>query len=285
MSNSRKFNIGDQVGNWTIIGYFKDKYEVMCKCGKRLIKSATEIQNVNACSDCKRTLRIHPGDRFGCSVVLKEVPRSKWQRQFLVDCDCGKTHVLGHKTLLSRQVCSGRSRAPVKDSVQAQLLKRFANAPTDIKRSKAYELWVWLRREEDAPLCENWKEFIPFLMDLVDLLGGHPFDYLEPRRQWVYYTLERIDKNGIWEKDNVTARKFFTERAYHRRTYLYWRLLGKRGLLDPELKDNYIQFLNTFGEKQTGYVLRRRDRRKLHSRGNSEWVRTSRAIKGDSTSS
>ena len=284
MSKPKKFKIGDQVGNWTIIGFYNSKYEVMCKCGKRLLKTASDIEKVKSCRDCTRTLRIHPGDRFGCSVVLKEIPRSKWQRQFLVDCDCGSTHVLGHKALLTRQVCVGKRKAPSSNSVQAELIKRFANAPKDVQNSKAYELWISLRREKDAPLCDNWKEFIPFLIDLAELLGGEPFEYCEPRRQWVYYQLERIDKDGIWEKDNVTARKFYTGRAYHRRTYLYWRLLSKRGLLEPEYVDDYILFINTFGEKQTGYVLRRRDKQRLHSRSNSEWVRTSRAISRDDDS-
>ena len=282
MAKSRKFKIGDQVGNWTIIGFHKTKYEVMCKCGKRLLKTATQLEKTTSCSDCKRSLRIMPGDRFGCSVVLKEVPRSKWQRQFLVDCDCGSTHVLGHKTLLNRQVCTGKQRAPSYKSVSAELAKRFANAPENVRDSKAYELWVWLRREHDAPLCDSWKEFIPFLIDLADLLGGEPLDYCQPRTQWVYYQLERIDKDGIWEKDNVTARKFYTGRAFHRKTYLYWRLLNQKKLLDKEFVDDYILFLNTFGEKQTGYVLRRRDKRRLHSRDNSEWVRTSRNISRDS---
>jgi hypothetical protein len=150
-----------------------------------------------------------------------------------------------------------------------------------IKRSKIYELWCWLRKEEDAPVCSTWRDdIVAFLYDFTDLMGGKPEDYVRPRISWVYYTMERIDKQGIWEKSNVTVRRFYTERAYHRPTYLYWRLLGDRGLLEDSTKDSYIEFITTFGHKQVGYVLKRRDRRKLHSRDNSFWVRYSK-LAGD----
>lgn len=270
MSRKRRFEIGDQVNDWTVIDFHAPKYEARCKCGTRKLLSATDLSDHMHCMKCSRTLSIEPGQRFGCSVVLKELPRGKWERLFLVDCDCGSTHSLGRKTLLSRTNCNGR-RQSKQGSAQEQLTKKFANAPNEIRKSKAYELWVWLRREEDAQLCDKWKDFIPFLMDFADLMGGHPFEYCQPRFQWVYYTLERIDKEGIWDKGNVTARKFITERAYHRNTYLLWSRLKSYGLLVPELHNSYINFINTFGEKQKGYVLSRRNRRELHSRDNSYW--------------
>jgi hypothetical protein len=274
----RKYKVGDQVNDWTVVKLLESGYEAMCKCGDRRIKTSKSLETTKACRSCSRT-KIHVGDRFGPSVVLKEVPRSKWERQFLVECDCGSSHVLGLKTLRSRQFCLGWTVSG--DCVQAQLIKQFANAPrTEIKKSKVYEVWCWIRREKHARVCSQWQDFIHFLIDFAELIGAPPLECLEPRRQWSYFTVERIDKDGIWEKENVTVRKFFTERAYHRPTYLYWRTLSKRDLLPQELKDDYITFLNTFGEKQKGYVLKRRDPKQRHTRDNSYWVRRGRTDSG-----
>jgi hypothetical protein len=279
----RKYSLGDQVNSWTVVNIDPAKdpysYEVMCKCGYRKWSDTTGLRNIKGCRRCSLADKILVGDRFGPSVVLKELPRCKHGRLFLVDCDCGNTHELIHKTLKARKFCTG----VVGDRLQsgsaiAQALRAFPRAPRGIKRSKVYELWVWLRREHDAPVCDRWKDdFVTFVKDFASIMGGTPLEYLSPRIQHVYYTLERLDKEGIWEPDNVTTRKLFSERAYHRATYNYWRLLLSRDLLDDEFKEDYIQFLNTFGEKQVGYVLRRRDKRILHNRLNSYWHRRGRS--------
>jgi hypothetical protein len=283
MGRKRKYALGDQVNSWTVINYdwsrYPSSYEAMCKCGFRRWITCTDLIYVRSCRRCTTGEKIIVGDRFGPSVILKELPRVKYGRMFLVDCDCGSTHALLLKTLKNRKLCTGVVGDTLPpDSAVAKALRAFPGAPRGIRKSKVYELWIWLRKEQDAPLCERWKDdFVTFIKDFAEMMGGTPREYLSPRIQHAYYTLERIDKDGIWEPDNVTTRKFFTERAYHRATYLYWRLLGSRGLLPEELKNDYILFLNTFGEKQRGYVLKRRDKRILHSRDNSEWIANGRA--------
>lgn len=219
-----------------------------------------------------RKIHIFPGDRFGPSVVIRELPRSKWERMFHVQCDCGEEHVLGFKTLRARKHCiSGRKKIN-QSCVAIQVKEKYPFYRHDVKKSKIYELWVSVRREKDASVCKDWDNFLSFLADVSELTGTHELQLLQPRIEWCHWTFERIDKDDIWIKPNVTARVFYSERAYHRETYDYWKLLGSKGLLEEDLKESYTLFLNTFGEKIPGYVLRRINRRKLHSSTNSEWV-------------
>lgn len=219
---------------------------------------------------------MNPGERHNCFVILDEIQRTDEDRMFLVDCDCGNTHVMPGRSVRNRLSCPLEGNSPRTGSSARDSLTAFPGSLRKVKESKVYQLWASINREDDAPVCKEWKNFPRFVRDFAELMGGSPYDYLKPRIQWSYYTMERINKEGIWEKDNVTVRKFFSERAYHTRSYLYWRLLGERGLLEEDLEKDYIQFINTFGEKQTGYVLKRRNRRQLHSRDNSEWVKNGR---------
>lgn len=215
--------------------------------------------------------QVNPGDRFNCFVILDELQRTKYDRVFRVQCDCGNTHDLPLKTIRRSKYCPDDLSWRVRGSAVERLLSRYPFVKR-VKKSKIYELWVWLRRNHDAPVCDRWRDdILDFLDDFTELMGGEAIEYVQPRRSWVYYTMERIDKDGIWEKSNVTVRRFYTERAFHRPTYLYWRLLGHRGLLEQPLKDSYTEFITTFGHKQVGYVLRRRDARRLHRGDNSFW--------------
>ena len=211
----------------------------------------------------------NPGDRWGCSVVIRELPRKRWDRLILVQCDCGQQHVIASKMLRTRTKCATQFPTTVGSEVYS-LYEKYPLAPPGIKYSKVYELWSSIRSR--GGVCEEWNSLTKFAEDFAELMGCGFYDYLEKRTDHVHFTFERIDLDGIWEKTNVTARLFFSGRAYHKETYGYWRLLGKRGLLSDELKDDYILFLTTFGEKQAGYVLRRINRRRLHSRENSEWI-------------
>ena len=128
-------------------------------------------------------------------------------------------------------------------------------------------------------ICPEWEEDFPaFLKHYLEVGGMKLSDFQGPNIPWSYHKVSRPDETKLYGPGNLLVVAFRTERAWHTPTYQYWMQLSKQGILDDAMTSSYVLFLNSFGIKERGYLLRRKDITQPHSRQNSEWIRTRRSV-------
>jgi hypothetical protein len=127
-------------------------------------------------------------------------------------------------------------------------------------------------------ICLEWEEdFAAFLKYYLEVGGMKLSDFQGPNVPWSYHKVSRPNEDEPYGPGNLLVVAFRTERAWHTPTYQYWMKLSKQGILDDAMTTSYVLFLNTFGIKERGYLLRRKDITQPHSRQNSEWIRRKRS--------
>jgi hypothetical protein len=126
-------------------------------------------------------------------------------------------------------------------------------------------------------LCDEWKDNFSLFLEYYLEVGGFKLsDFKGPNVPWSYHKVTRPDESKPFGPGNMLVMAFRTERAWHEPTYKYWRKLATQGTLDDAMKTSYVLFLTTFGIKERGYLLRRKDITQTHSAKNSEWIRHKR---------
>lgn len=143
-----------------------------------------------------KQIRDLSGQRFGRLLVLGYAGSVKKKAQWLCECDCGQTKIVGrgsllsgnsqscgclHNELLSQQSTThGLSHSAPEYNSWANMLTRCTNP-----NYKQYEDYGG----RGIKVCERWREFESFYADM----GAKP----APE-----YTLDRIDVDGDYEPSN-----------------------------------------------------------------------------------
>ena len=215
---------------------------------------------------------IPPNSQFRHWRVLHESPLGdKRHRWFECECDCG--HV---KPVRMDELMYGKSNGCIQCSKKYDhLYKQVPGCKRDIADSHAWECWQNMHnlfRDRGIPVCDEWKDFEPFLEFYLQATGLSLSDVLRGRYERSFYHAERINKEIGWTPENTSFVKFVTERARHKPTYNYWHQLRLRKILDDSLLD-YKEFVNIFGTKLSGFTLARHDILKPHSKLNSYWTK------------
>jgi hypothetical protein len=213
-----------------------------------------------------------PGDVFGTWTVLHDLPTDKQGRvMFYCRCKCGNEAAVREDNLRrypeSCQQCK---------STFHSIYAKTASPHKALQHSYVYQAWIDMRTKNGATHILAWDEFEPFLAWFLEASQTQLEDHLKGRVSWSYYHIQRLNTALPWGPENAVVVKFVTERAFDERTYKYWYKLKTRNLLTDELAESYILFLNTFGNRERGYVLRRKSIRQPHSRDNSSWVNRSK---------
>ena len=213
-----------------------------------------------------------PGTKFNNWTVLSDGPDSYTQhRQLLCRCDCGNEQLVRTDTL-KRQVAKGYSRCQNCRSMFHKIYAGTEATTRGLADSYIYQAWIDMRVKNGATHIPAWDDFDTFFAWFLEASGTQVQDHLSGRIGLSHYHIQRVDSALPWGPDNAVVMKFKTGRAFDERTYKYWFKLRSRNLLSPELHDDYVAFVNTFGNREKGYVLRRKSTRVLHNRDNSEWV-------------
>ena len=258
-----------------------------CECGKEkpvLIKGLLNGSSTKCHRWCRgkeggpHTEQDYTGQRVGKLVYLEPGPLlPNNHRTWLMQCDCGivkpiplegirrgKYQSCGH--CLPESIFRRRFALLWRERVR--FFRRFTNSIPNIR---PYDTWRGFKRS--GLLCPEWEEsFVDFLHYWLLLTGTTIDEWFERDVPWRHFETYRPDQDKPASPDNLSLSKFHGERAWHKDTYLYWRKLKSHHLLCPDLEDSYLLFLNTFGVKVAGRLLKRKDFTELHSKDNSEWI-------------
>ena len=214
---------------------------------------------------------VPPNSQFRHWRVIYELdsPIGNRNRYFLCECDCG-----AERTVRFDALTNGKSANCIECSKKHDhLYKQVPGCKRNIQDSHAWECWCNMLskdQERGIPVCNEWKDFEPFLTFYLQTTGLSLADVLRGRTGWSFYHAERIDKEIGWQPSNTTFIRFVTERARHKPTYQYWWILKTKELLSEELL-SYKEFVKTFGTKTGQMYLARLDITQLHSKENSYW--------------
>lgn len=135
--------------------------------------------------------------RFGRLLVLMKADSNRNGIRWLCRCDCGVTKVIPAKNMVSGRTLSC-------GCLQKEAARKNTKHGHNIngRHTRTYSSWHDMRRrcrdknhkshanyyDKGITVCERWKEFINFLSDMGERPEGK--------------TLDRIDSNGNYEKDN-----------------------------------------------------------------------------------
>lgn len=257
--------IGQTVNNWTITSPPIDdggayKYEVVCRCGALGVKTKSDMRKYQYCRECKRN-QYDPGVRIGKRTIIKR----QEPYHLVVECECGRIFKGRIDTLKRHHHCNHACRN------FTDLINNKQTNSTEINVSKSHAFQIYYNAKKFGTLCDEWEyDFIAFLRWYIKVVGCSIDTLPTPSVVDNTITFRRITTERVWEPSNVEVRKFFTERANDRPTYVYWQKLQKRDLLEDDVS-TYLNFIQAFGTKQRKHVLRRHDPTRRHARDNSYW--------------
>ena len=223
-----------------------------------------------------RRLKPKPGMVFGTWTVIRRTRQKTSNRNYLYACRCccgALALVPGNRltTRLPNNCTKCHKRRP--KGVEADWQRTHVG--------HVYGYMLKLEREQELPLYEPWRDFKPFLAFYCEITETPEHIALQLPGSWSYYTMRRIDTSVNYSPQNITFRKFVQERAAHYETRRYWRRLGSRKLLTPELTDSYILFIKAFGLRPPKHNLLRYDLSRPNDTDNSRWVPVGRSIQSD----
>jgi hypothetical protein len=257
------------------------QYECECSlCNKVTVKRVSQIKpDLKRCSrECQsKAGAIKAGDRFGDWLVLEE---HKPKIGVKVKCKCGTTayhkpSVLLHGLTKKCRACMGRSYSKNKSELDYSGVTSAGSRREG--HIRPYDIWCGMRRR--GVICAEWEDNFPAFLEYYLKAGGMQLsDFTGPNVPWSYHKVSRPDETKPYGPGNLLVVAFRTERAWHTPTYQYWMKLSRQGILDDAMATSYVLFLNTFGIKERGHLLRRKDITQPHSKQNSEWIRSKRSV-------
>ena len=295
---------GSRFGGWTVLSdevIFMGKagrgrgVQCRCDCGKEkpvLIKALLNGKS----RGCNRWCRgeeggplaeqDYTGQRVGKLVYLEPGPlKANSHRTWVMQCDCGNVTIVPLEAIRrGRYVSCGHCLSDNIFHRQFSLLWRERIkyyrklGQRFVPNIRPYDTWYGFKK--NGQLCPEWESsFVDFLQYWLVLTGTTLEEWFEHDVPWRSFETYRPDEDQPASPENLELAKFISERAWHQDTYCYWRKLKRLHLLSPELEDSYLLFLNSFGVKVAGRLLKRKDITKLHSYENSEWINIPRYSK------
>lgn len=160
------------------------------------------VDTVCYSSGMRRTV-IKPGQKFNSLTVIKEIEKSRYMRQILCRCSCGKEIVVRVYDLGRNKTCG--------------CIRQRGNPKHGLSKTPEYAAWKSIKTRCYDPnfieyqhyggrgikVCDEWKDdFQAF------------YSYIGPR-PGSGYSVDRIDNNGDYEPGNV---KWSTKSEQHRNT-------------------------------------------------------------------
>lgn len=297
---------GEVFSGWTVLSSEcitkgKSKYvQCRCLCGKEKLIRVDKLLN-GSTTKCNRWCRgeeggpmaheDYTGQQVGSLTYLHEGPLLESNhRTWVLRCECGNTCTAPLEAIRRGKYASCGHCLP--ESIFERRLKVLTRERTNFYRKigvqrfpniRPYDTWSDFKKVGN--LCPEWEDDFPaFFQHWLKLTGTTIDEWFDRNVPWRHFETYRPDQDQPASVSNLSLSKYTTERAWHTDTHLYWKKLKDRRLLSEELEDSYLLFLNTFGVKTTGQLLKRKDLTQLHTKDNSEWITISRySKKSDST--
>jgi hypothetical protein len=228
---------------------------------------------------------VEPNQVFGSWTVIRlatkeEKNHSSRHLSYLCRCQCGAEKVVQLRHLLNGKSTKCSRWCPLvprKEKPKRGNGPRYSGLSSAGSRKfgtiRPYDIWCGMKRRN--VLCSEWIDDFPSFLEYYLEVGGFQLsDFQGPNVPWSYHKVTRPDEGKPYGPGNLLVVAFRTERAWHTPTYQYWMKLARQGILDDAMTASYVLFLNTFGIKERGYLLRRKDITQYHSLRNSEWIRS-----------
>lgn len=239
-----------------------DSWLTQCDCGRSgsikdrsFRKRESKRCQGRACIREEHLLDV--GQRFGSWTVIAEDYGTTRERAYICQCSCG-----AERSIPVSKLVSG-------------FTQRCSNCRKNLLiNSHPYNAWRGLINLRPHLICSEWKDdFQGFLDEYLKVTGTEIDDHYENPLVFRPFRIDRPIKHVPYGPGNLSVVHMVTERAWDNRTYRQWMRLKRKNLLTPELADSYILFLNTFGTKELGYLLARKDYAEPHSAKNSFWIK------------
>lgn len=197
--------IGKKFGKWNVLEYVAEKkpgkyYECMCECGNVRIIAGTDLRanRTKQCTDCQYRSLYHPdkeiGKKYGKWTVKRFVDVHRKLHRFECECECG---AIGLHCAADLRAGKSKQCATCRNRENAQ-----KNIIHGMHKTKTYKVWASMIDRcsnvkatfyhryggRGIKVCDEWLKFENFYRDMGEAPRG--------------LTLDRIDNNGNYQKDN-----------------------------------------------------------------------------------
>lgn len=184
------------------------------------------------------------GERYGKLVIIKELDKKDFHRQWLCQCDCGNTHIVSSRHWKEVRSCGCLRKTPkqTKAHIKLRTVYKDMKARCYNKNSVSYKNYGG----RGIIMCEEWKnDFMSFYNWAIQ----NGYDENKTRKE---QSIDRINVNGNYDPNNCRWISMRQQANNTRKnTFLkYKNTIKTMAQWSRILKINYKTFCNFVNSKR-----------------------------------